>query len=266
MSETTVSTVHLFEGFPNQEAAREYLVELRRPDRVDCPHCGSDKITAHKGKWIGYYTCRYCKEEFTVRTGTIIERSHVKLHTWIYDTYLAVMARKGISPMQFAREIGVTRMTSRHVLRRIREACGDNIDNRSGIVEIDEAYIGGIESAKHGFKKLKADRGTVGKTPVMGARDRSGRVIAEPVEFADLQGAIEVTVSKVCDGSTVYTGKSKIYNHLPFDHDPVDHSAGEYVRGDVQTNSMKSVCDRPEMVDPRNLAPSMGQTPSSLCE
>ena len=75
----------------------------------------------------------------------------------------------------------------------------------------------------------------------MGARDRSGRVIAEPVEVADLQGAIEVTVSKVCDGSTVYTGKSKIYNHLPFDHDPVDHSAGEYVRGDVQTNSMKSV-------------------------
>ena len=146
MSETTVSTVHLFEGIPNQETAREYLVELRRPDRVDCPHCGSDKITARKGERIGYYTCRYCKEEFTVRTGTIFERSHVKLHKWILTMYLVVTARKGISSLQLAKEIGVTQKTSWHMLQRIREACGDKIENLSGTVEIDEAYIGGKES------------------------------------------------------------------------------------------------------------------------
>ena len=70
--------------------------------------------------------------------------------------------------------------------------------------------------------------------------------IAEPVEVADQQTVTEFAASKVCDSLTIYTGKSKIYDHLPFDHDPVDHSAGEYVRGDVQTNAMKSVLAVPK--------------------
>ncbi len=94
---------------------------------------------------------------------------------------------------------------------------------------------------KHGVTNFKTGRGTVVKIPFMRARERGGWEIAEPVELADQQTATEFAVSKVSDISTVYLDKSKICNHLPFDHDPVSHLAGEYVRGDVYTNSMESV-------------------------
>ena len=104
------------------------------------------------------------------------------------------------------------------------------------------------------------------KTPFMRARERSGLEIAEPVEVADQQTVTEFAASKVCDSLTIYTGKSKIYDHLPFDHDPVDHSAGEYVRGDVQTNAMKSVLAVPKWSIHGTWRQVWAQTPSSLCE
>jgi len=104
MSKSTISTFELFAMFPDQETARVYLEGRLWPEGPKCPVCGlGERITARAG---GYFRCNQCKEDFTVRTGTIFERSHVPLHKWIYAMYLLVTARKGISSLQLAKEIG----------------------------------------------------------------------------------------------------------------------------------------------------------------
>lgn len=122
----TISTLQLFKLFPDQEAARTYLESRLWPDGCRCPVCGlGERITERAG---GYYRCNQCKEDFTVRTGTIFERSHVPLHKWLYAMYLLITARKGISSLQLSKEIGVTQKSAWFVLQRLREACGKQIE------------------------------------------------------------------------------------------------------------------------------------------
>ena len=147
MSKSTISTFQLFALFPDQETAREYLESRLWPDGVKCPTCKSgERITARKE---GFYRCNLCQLDFTVRTGTIFERSHVPLHKWVYAMYLLVTARKGISSMQLAKEIGITQKSAWFVLHRLREACGGKLEKLQGTIEIDESFFGGKEGNKH---------------------------------------------------------------------------------------------------------------------
>lgn len=142
----TISTFQLFKLFPDAESARTYLESRRWPGGPRCPVCGLlDRITVRKA---GFYRCNQCKEDFTVRTGTIFERSHVPLHKWLYAMYLLVTARKGISSLQLSKEIGITQKSAWFVLQRIREACGSELKTLAGIVEVDETYVGGKEANK----------------------------------------------------------------------------------------------------------------------
>jgi transposase-like protein len=134
MSKSTINTFQLFQMFPDEPTARVYLEGRLWPKGTTCPTCaGQDRITTRKRE--GFYRCNKCQLDFTIRTGTIFERSHIPLHKWIYAMYLMVTARKGISSMQIAKEIGGTQKAAWFMLHRLREACGGELEKLQGMAK-----------------------------------------------------------------------------------------------------------------------------------
>lgn len=240
-SKSTINAYQFFKQFPTEQAAIAYIERRRWKSGIVCAHCQSPR-TARQRQTM-YHQCNDCRRKFTVRTGTIFERSHIPLDKWLYAIYLLQTARKGTSSLQLSKEIGVTQKSTWFMLHRLREACGLDAESLRGTVEIDETYIGGLERNRHAARRKNAGRGTAGKQGVMGMRERGGKTIARTIDNTDAGTLTGLIHRHVAPGSVVFTDDHRSYRGLgkTYAHTSVKHSAKEYVNGMAHTNGIESV-------------------------
>ncbi len=233
----------LFRIFPDARTAEAWFeTERWGASGLYCPRCGSCGMVGQTPKRLPLpYWCGDCRQYFSVRTGTVMERSKISYDKWAVAIFQYLSNLKGVSSMKLHNDLGITQKSAWFMLHRIREAYeSESPIQMVGPVEIDEAYFGGKEANKHASKKLHAGRGTVGKTAVVGIKDRKTNEVRAAV-VADttantLQGFAGENAKpralKFTDESTSYEGLQT--------HATVSHSTGEYVRGQVHINGMES--------------------------
>lgn len=231
-------------AFKNEDAARKHLEASRWPDGVTCPHCGSvDSVKPLKGKSMGpgWYHCNECREKFTVRVGTLYERSHIPLHKWLLATHLMTSSKRGISAHQLHRMLGITYKSAWFMAHRIREAMKDSFTGPLGgegeVVQADETYTGNSKRAKSYKKGLRHKRSVVALV------EPKGKARVFHVKNATAETVRNILVTNVDRASELHTDESRLYTETGkefADHKTVRHGwnqRGVYVGPEGQTTN-----------------------------
>jgi transposase-like protein len=233
--------------FHDEDAARVWIETSRWADGINCPHCGSLNVHRMGGKTqAGMFLCNDCRDKFSCRTGTVIERSHIPLHKWLLAIHLLASSKKGMSAHQLMRNLGIgSYRTAWFLAHRIREAMGDDSHKATGgiggankVVEIDESYVGG-KAKNRAFKEPAP------KKAVVSLVERGGHVKSFYVANVTAKMVRPIIVTNTNRASTIMTDESKIYPKVGEEfgnHHSVNHSAEEYARlgGYVHTNTAEN--------------------------
>lgn len=234
--------------FTNEEAAIAHLEASRWPTEVSCPHCGSLKVRRMAGKTqAGYFLCNDCRDKFTCRTGTVLERSHIPVHKWLLAIHLMSASKKGMSAHQLHRMLGVTYKSAWFLAHRIREAMKDKNPSPLGgdgkSVQADETYYGNSSKRAKGYRK-----GHRHKAAVVALVEPKGRVRAFHLERTGHRLPManmirDLLVTNVHRTSELHTDESNLYVEVGREfaaHKTVEHGwnqSGYYVGKDGQTTN-----------------------------
>ena len=242
-----MNLIDVMTRFPTQEACIDHLETVRWGDSPACPHCGSLHVARKSdGDRIGRWNCHDCHASFNVLAGTIFCKTRVPLQKWFLAIALMINAKKSLSSPQLARDCGMTQRTALYVQQRIRAAMMDQgkSDFLQGVIEADETYIGGKPrkaNRRQDRKPRKPGRGTT-KTPVLGAIERGGKVVAamsEDVSGKAIVGFLKRAVIPagsllISDQYTGYAPVQKMMNHVTINHSEA------YVDGPIHTNTIEN--------------------------
>ncbi len=235
--------IQVLDFFKEENTCKEYLAAMRWGSDPACPHCGSiGAYVTNRG-----YKCKSkeCAKKFTVTTGTVFENTKISLRYWFAAMYLCTAHKKGISSLQLSRDLDITQKTAWFLLHRIREMLKqDSSKKLSGIVEIDETYVGGKNKNRHQNKKVEGSQGrsSVDKKPVLGILQREGGIRTFVVDETSSSTLTNIMVENVEAGSDVITDSYNSYNSLSksFEHTKIKHMEGNYITiGDRHTNSIE---------------------------
>src|SRR5881394_608641 len=270
----------LMERFATVEKAREYLEAQRWPEGPECPHCGlvgeaykitpkprqineeyqSKREVAAQAKRVrkprqGLYKCAGCRKPFTVTVGTIFEDSHIPLNKWVIAVHLLCASKKGMSAHQIHRMLGVTYKSAWFMCHRIRYGMSQEplASQLTGIVEVDETYVGGRRRKHHSHAVKQGVRAQDFKGPVsdkaavVSVLQRDGRVRSTHMDRVIAKN-LKAAIKDVCAPDVhIITDDAKLYKGLKnegFKHSSVNHSAYEYARWEdgvcISTNSVES--------------------------
>jgi transposase-like protein len=236
--------------FTDEAAAREWLEARVWPTGPVCPHCGvtSEHVTKLEGTKHrpGLYQCNECREQFTVTVNTVFERSKIPLTKWLAALFLMTASKKGISAHQVHRMLKVSYKSTWFMMHRLREAMRPAFPPVLGgagkTVEMDEAYIGGLEKNRHANRRHNLGRGGVGKEPVVTLIERGGIAHSHHIADVTAKNVGEILEAQLRRNTAFYTDDLKVYRTVKPRHRPtetINHSAREYVRGDVHTNTVE---------------------------
>ena len=244
-----MNLIKIFKRFPDQEACIEHLEDIRFKDTPHCLHCGSTHVARkHDGNRIGRWNCHDCKSSFNVLSGTIFEKTKIPLQKWFLAIGLIVNAKKSLSSCQLARDLELNQKTAWYMQQRIRTQMVAEQTKETGllqgIVEADGAYVG-VKPRKANNKdfpspKLPRGRGT-DKTPVIGAMERDGKVVARVATDLTGRGILDfISKSINPQGSLLITDEYRAYRTVRklISHAVINHSR-QYADGEVHTNTIE---------------------------
>lgn len=234
-----IDLVSLIAEYGSEEKCRAYLEELRWPDGITCPRCGSRKISRIQKR--GQFDCDACRFQFSVTAGTIFHDSHLPLWKWFLAVYVMGESKKGISANQLKRMLSVSYKTAWYLAHRVRAALHDaNPELLTGIVEADETYVGRQDPGRHGGRNVGRKQ-----SAVVGAVERGGNVkfrVTKRVDKKSLHAFLNEVVAD--DAEAIYTDDWLGYRGIGDAdtlHRTVNHSRREWVQADVHTNTIEGV-------------------------